>query len=73
MKSRLLLATALAIPLVATAEAPKVVRADLENGLKVLVKPDRRAPILTSQVWYKVGRQLRARGHHRGFPSSSST
>jgi len=27
----------------------------LGNGLKVLVKPDRRAPILTSQVWYGVG------------------
>jgi len=27
----------------------------LDNGLKVLVKPDRRAPILISQVWYKVG------------------
>ncbi|WP_328988150.1 M16 family metallopeptidase [Thiorhodovibrio winogradskyi] len=27
----------------------------LENGLKILVKPDRRAPIVTSQVWYKVG------------------
>ena len=27
----------------------------LDNGLKVLVQPDRRAPIVTSQVWYKVG------------------
>ena len=27
----------------------------LDNGLKVLVKPDHRAPIVTSQVWYKVG------------------
>ena len=27
----------------------------LDNGLKILVKPDRRAPIVTSQVWYKVG------------------
>jgi len=27
----------------------------LGNGLKVLVKPDHRAPIVTSQVWYKVG------------------
>ena len=27
----------------------------LENGMKVLVKPDRRAPIVTSQVWYRVG------------------
>ncbi|TVQ94875.1 MAG: insulinase family protein [Chromatiaceae bacterium] len=27
----------------------------LDNGLKVLVKRDSRAPIVTSQVWYKVG------------------
>jgi len=27
----------------------------LDNGLKVLIKPDHRAPIVTSQVWYKVG------------------
>ena len=39
----------------AGAEAPKVYERVLSNGLKVLVKPDRRAPILSSQVWYKVG------------------
>lgn len=27
----------------------------LDNGLKVIVKPDRRAPVVVSQVWYKVG------------------
>ncbi len=27
----------------------------LDNGLKVLVKPDRRAPVVVSQIWYKVG------------------
>lgn len=27
----------------------------LDNGLKVIVKEDHRAPIVTSQVWYKVG------------------
>jgi len=27
----------------------------LDNGLKVLMKPDHRAPIATFQVWYKVG------------------
>ena len=27
----------------------------LENGLKLLVKEDHRAPIVVSQVWYKVG------------------
>jgi zinc protease len=27
----------------------------LDNGMKVLVKEDHRAPIAVSQVWYKVG------------------
>ena len=27
----------------------------LENGLKVIVKEDHRAPVATAQVWYKVG------------------
>ncbi|MCU0936526.1 MAG: insulinase family protein, partial [Gammaproteobacteria bacterium] len=27
----------------------------LDNGLRVLVKPDRRAPVVVSQVWYRVG------------------
>lgn len=45
-----------ALPAQASSEdAPKVFERTLDNGLKVLVKPDRRAPILTSQVWYKVG------------------
>ena len=55
MKSRLLLATALAIPLIATAETPRVHERILDNGLKVLVTEDHRARIVTSQVWYKVG------------------
>lgn len=28
---------------------------DLENGLKVLVKQDKRAPVAVVQVWYKIG------------------
>jgi len=35
--------------------ASKVHEKVLDNGLKVLMKPDHRAPIVTSQVWYKVG------------------
>ena len=27
----------------------------LDNGLKVLVKPDHRSPVVISQIWYKVG------------------
>ena len=34
----------------------------LDNGMKVLVKEDHRAPIVTSQVWYKVGSSYEYRG-----------
>lgn len=27
----------------------------LDNGMKVIVKPDHRAPVVVNQVWYKVG------------------
>ena len=27
----------------------------LSNGLRVIVKEDHRAPVMVSQVWYKVG------------------
>ena len=27
----------------------------LDNGLKVIVREDHRAPVVVSQVWYKVG------------------
>ena len=27
----------------------------LDNGMKILVKEDHRAPVVVSQVWYKVG------------------
>ena len=33
----------------------EVVEHRLDNGMKVIVKPDTRAPIAVSQVWYKVG------------------
>ncbi len=36
-------------------DAEQVHESILENGIKVIVKVDRRAPIVVSQVWYKVG------------------
>src|SRR3972149_5931624 len=36
-------------------ESPEVHEYMLKNGLKVLVKEDHRAPVVVSQVWYKVG------------------
>jgi zinc protease len=44
----------LAVLLVGPAQA-KVSEYQLDNGMKVLVKPDRRAPVVVSQVWYRVG------------------
>jgi zinc protease len=34
----------------------------LDNGLKLIVRPDHRAPLVTSQVWYKVGGSYEAGG-----------
>jgi len=40
----------------------KVHEFELENGMKVIVKEDHRAPIVVSQVWYKVGSSYEYRG-----------
>lgn len=50
--SLFLLAFALIAPGIALA---KVHEYQLDNGLKLLVKEDHRAPVVVSQVWYKVG------------------
>jgi len=51
---RTVIALLLSLPAAAMATAT-VHEKVLDNGLKVLVKRDDRAPIVTSQVWYKVG------------------
>lgn len=38
-----------------SATASTVTEVVLENGMKVIVKEDHRAPVVVSQVWYKVG------------------
>jgi zinc protease len=38
-----------------TYATPAVHEFKLDNGLKVLVKEDHRAPVVVSQIWYKVG------------------
>jgi len=35
--------------------APAIHEYTLDNGLKLIVKEDHRAPVMVSQVWYKVG------------------
>lgn len=50
-------ATALAATLFATqaAAAPKVTSFTLDNGMEAVVIEDRRAPVVTHMVWYRVG------------------
>ncbi|CAD5106038.1 M16 family metallopeptidase [Zestomonas carbonaria] len=51
----LLLAT-LCLPFAALAAEPQATHEfSLDNGLKVIVREDHRAPVVVSQVWYKVG------------------
>lgn len=47
------IATPLAVA--AAQEAPPVSNFTLDNGLEVVVVPDRRAPVVTHMLWYKVG------------------
>ena len=51
----------LVVPL--TADAADTVQATtLENGLRVLILEDHRSPIISFQVWYRVGARNEARG-----------
>jgi zinc protease len=56
---RLLAALALVLllagPAPAQQQGPKVTHFQLENGLELVVIPDRRAPVVTHMIWYKVG------------------
>jgi zinc protease len=47
----------LAVPAVpvAVAAGPKITHFTLKNGMEVVVIPDRRAPVVTHMVWYRVG------------------
>ena len=45
----------------------KVFEYALDNGMKVIVQPDHRAPVAVSQVWYKVG----ASNEHSGITGVS--
>ena len=52
---RSVLTTVALLLLLPAAAVAKVHEYRLDNGLKVIVKEDHRAPIVVSQVWYKVG------------------
>ena len=57
----LLLIAALLVPTGAHA-ADRVVAATLDNGLRVLLLEDHRSPIVSFQVWYRVGSRNEQRG-----------
>ncbi|MBI4637461.1 MAG: insulinase family protein [Candidatus Rokubacteria bacterium] len=57
----LVLALVLALPAPARA-ADAVLAATLDNGLRVLLLEDHRSPIVSFQVWYRVGSRNEARG-----------
>ena len=53
----------LGLPLTARAAAPQPTHEfTLDNGLKVIVREDRRAPVVVSQLWYKVGSSYESAG-----------
>mgnify|MGYP006288931695 CR=1 FL=1 len=66
---RLLAAATVALSAGAAAapDTPEVTEFELDNGMKVLVRPDRRAPVVVSQVWYRVG----SVDEHRGITGVS--
>jgi zinc protease len=51
----LLLALAVSAAPCAAASAGATTERKLDNGLRVIVKPDRRAPVVIAMLWYKVG------------------
>ena len=52
----------LALMLVPLAALAQVSEFELSNGMKVVVKEDHRAPVVVSQVWYKVGSSYEPEG-----------
>ncbi|HEX5843158.1 MAG TPA: pitrilysin family protein, partial [Pseudomonas sp.] len=56
LRAASLLFAALAMPLLTQAAEPQPTHEfSLDNGLKVIVREDHRAPVVVSQLWYKVG------------------
>lgn len=71
LRNRLLLGcTILCISLPATSTAPatplaskdRTFETQLDNGLKIIVREDHRAPVMVSQVWYRVGSSYETAG-----------
>src|SRR5256712_3382571 len=57
-----LLVLALAGGAAAAQSGERVLAATLDNGLRVLLQEDHRSPIVSFQIWYRVGSRNEARG-----------
>ncbi|WP_147465815.1 M16 family metallopeptidase, partial [Pseudomonas syringae] len=77
-----LLLSTICLPLTALAADPQPTHEfTLDNGLKVVVREDHRAPVVVSQIWYKVGSSYETPGQtglshaleHMMFKGSSKT
>jgi len=56
LRALCLLACILSVPVQTLAAAPQPTHEfTLDNGLKVIVREDHRAPLVVSQLWYKIG------------------
>ncbi len=62
IKSVLVIAIGITGLVSAPVMAAEVHEYELDNGLKLFVKPDRRAPVVVSQVWYGVGGSYESAG-----------
>jgi zinc protease len=60
--SLLLLLALTVLPIAGSEAADPVVATTLDNGLRVLLLEDHRSPIVSFQVWYRVGSRNEARG-----------
>lgn len=59
---RLLISLMVLLPSAMFAATPAIHEYKLDNGLKVIVKEDHRAPVVFSSIWYKVGSSYEPRG-----------
>ena len=52
----------MAAPVAAQSDS-EVTEFTLDNGMQVLVREDHRAPVVVSQIWYRVGSSYEGRGN----------
>ncbi|GBE46541.1 protease 3 precursor [bacterium BMS3Bbin11] len=53
---------ALYVSAATASESTGVTEAVLDNGMKILIKPDHRAPVVVAQVWYRIGSSYEPEG-----------